>query len=101
MDVPFSAYLIVCPMVFLGSLMDAIAGGGGLISLPAYLLAGVPMHSALATNKFSAVIGASLSAFRFWKNKFIDLSFILPSVAAAFLGSALGARLASIHNLRF
>lgn len=34
------SYLIVCPLVFLASFVDAIAGGGGLISLPAYLLAG-------------------------------------------------------------
>ena len=34
--------LIVCPLVFLGGLVDAVAGGGGLITLPAYLLAGLP-----------------------------------------------------------
>ena len=35
-------WLIVCPLVFLGGLIDAVAGGGGLITLPAYLLAGLP-----------------------------------------------------------
>ena len=44
-------YLIVCPFVFLAGLVDAIGGGGGLISLPAYLIAGLPPHSATATNK--------------------------------------------------
>lgn len=38
----FLAYLIVCPMVFMAGLIDAVAGGGGLISLPAYMIAGVP-----------------------------------------------------------
>lgn len=33
-------YLIVCPLVFLAGFVDSVAGGGGLISLPAYLLAG-------------------------------------------------------------
>ena len=42
-----TAYLIVCPLVFLVGLVDSIAGGGGLISLPAYLAAGVPPHLAL------------------------------------------------------
>ena len=40
-------YLIVCPLVFLAGLVDSIAGGGGLIALPAYLIAGVPAHVAL------------------------------------------------------
>lgn len=35
-------WIIVCPLVFLGGLIDAVAGGGGLITLPAYLLAGLP-----------------------------------------------------------
>jgi uncharacterized membrane protein YfcA len=94
MEISLVTYFIVCPLVFLGSLMDAIAGGGGLITLPAYLLAGVPMHNALATNKMSSVIGASVSAFRFWQNKLVDMSFILPSIVAALIGSAIGARLA-------
>ena len=37
-------FLIVCPLLFLTGFVDAIAGGGGLISLPAYLLAGLPIH---------------------------------------------------------
>ena len=62
-------YLIVCPLVFVAGLVDSIAGGGGLIALPAYLIAGVPAHMALGTNKMS-------------------------SAAAALIGSALGAHLA-------
>ena len=45
------AFLIVCPLVFLAGFVDAIAGGGGLISLPAYMCAGIPVHHAIATNK--------------------------------------------------
>lgn len=36
-------YLIVCPLVFLAGFVDSIAGGGGLISLPAYMFAGIPV----------------------------------------------------------
>ena len=53
----FLPYLIVCPMVFMAGLIDAVAGGGGLISLPAYMIAGVPVHGAIATNKMSAAMG--------------------------------------------
>ena len=42
MEVTWTTLLIVCPLVFLSGLVDAVAGGGGLISLPAYLLAGLP-----------------------------------------------------------
>lgn len=52
--------LIVCPLVFLAMLVDAIAGGGGLISLTAYLVAGLPPHVALGTNKVRAPLAPSL-----------------------------------------
>jgi len=45
---------IICTLGFLAALVDAIAGGGGLISLPALLMVGVPPHLALGTNKFAA-----------------------------------------------
>ena len=48
------SFLIVCPLLFLAGLIDAIGGGGGLISLPAYLLTGLPVHQAIATNKLSS-----------------------------------------------
>ena len=87
------SFLIVCPMLFLAGFVDAIGGGGGLISLPAYLLAGLPVHQAVATNKLSSSGGTCLSAARFLCKGLINLKLALPSVAAAFAGSSLGARL--------
>ena len=55
-------FLIVCPLVFLGGFVDAVAGGGGLISLPAYLIAGLPAHAAIGTNKLSSAMGQVLAA---------------------------------------
>ena len=49
MELHFQHFLIVCPLVFLAGFVDAVAGGGGLVSLPAYTLSGVPVHSAIAT----------------------------------------------------
>ena len=46
--------LIICPFTFIAGFIDSIAGGGGLISLPAYLAAGLPPHFAAATNKCSS-----------------------------------------------
>ena len=42
MQLSFKTFLIVCPMLFLAGLVDSIGGGGGLISLPAYLFADLP-----------------------------------------------------------
>ena len=43
--------IVVLPLIFLGGFVDSVAGGGGLITLPAYLMAGIPAHLAMGTNK--------------------------------------------------
>ena len=54
MELTLSMFLIVCPLAFLAGVVDAIGGGGGLISIPAYMLAGLPANVAVYTNKLSA-----------------------------------------------
>ena len=61
---PLWVVLLIGCGVFLASFIDAIGGGGGLISVPAYLLAGLPAHYALGTNKLSACLGTMVSTFR-------------------------------------
>lgn len=98
MELTIQTFLIVCPLVFLASFVDAIAGGGGLISLPAYMLAGVPMHNAIATNKLSSATGTVISTFRLCKNKFVDWGLAFPCVSMALLGSFIGAHLALLAS---
>ena len=86
-------FLIVCPMVFLAGFVDAIAGGGGLISLPAYLLAGVPMHQAIATNKLSSATGTTISTIRYCRNTKEDWSIAGPAIVLSLIGSSIGAKL--------
>ena len=86
-------FLIVCPMLFLAGLVDAIGGGGGLISLPAYLLAGVPIHQTIATNKLSSTCGTSLATLRFIKEGLVNWRLAAPTIVFAMLGSSLGANL--------
>ena len=86
-------FLIVCPMLFLAGFVDAIGGGGGLISLPAYLFAGLPIHAAIATNKLSSMVGTAASTARFAKNRLINWKLSIPAVLFAVLGSSLGARI--------
>lgn len=86
-------YLIVCPLVFLAGLVDSIAGGGGLISLPAFLLAGLPAHMALGTNKLCSAMGTTVSTARFLKNGYVQAKMAVAASVAALCGSAIGANL--------
>lgn len=79
--------------IFLGSFMDAIAGGGGIITVPTYVLAGLPMHMALGTNKLSAFIGTTASAGKFIRSGFLIWKLAIPAITAALIGSAIGTRL--------
>ncbi len=90
---PIWVVLLVCLGVFCASFMDAIGGGGGIISLPTYLLAGLPMHFALGTNKLSSCIGTVASTVRYVKNGYVDWHLGIPSVALALVGAHLGTRL--------
>lgn len=93
MEITYQTFLIVCPFLFLAGLIDAIGGGGGLISLPAYLIAGLPPHAAVATNKLSSACGTTLATLRFIKNGLVNLKLAIPSVIAAIIGSSIGANL--------
>ena len=86
-------WIIVCPLVFLGGLIDAVAGGGGLITLPAYLLAGLPPHLASGTNKCGNFFGTLIATGRFLKRGDVHLPSALAGGAGALVGAWLGARL--------
>lgn len=100
MELTISTFLIVCPLVFLAGFVDSVAGGGGLISLPAYILAGVPIHGAVATNKLSSATGTLISTVRLCKNRFVDWGLALPCISMALLGSFFGAHVALLASDR-
>lgn len=93
-------FLIVCPLVFLAGLVDAIAGGGGLISLPAYFIAGVPPHIALGTNKLSSSIGTAVSTIRYCRGIQLSVPAAVVSILMSLIGSALGSSLAMLAGER-
>ncbi|MCC7250699.1 TSUP family transporter [Hyphomicrobium sp.] len=70
--------------------VDAIAGGGGLLTLPALMMAGVPPVQAIATNKLQGTFGVAASSFAFWRAGHIDVPSLVPAVVAAALGAGLG-----------
>lgn len=87
-------FIIVCPLVFLAGFVDSIAGGGGLISFPAYMLAGVPVHVTLGTSKLSAFPGAIVAAFRFGRKGYIRWKLGLICSVTALIGAVAGANMA-------
>ncbi len=90
MQVTLEMFLIVCPMALLAGFIDSVAGGGGLISLPAYYLAGLPVTLAAGTNKLSAALGTLVASIRYGKAKQVNWPVALSAVLGALPGSALG-----------
>src|SRR3954447_14543524 len=78
---------------FVAGLVDAIAGGGGLVTLPALLAAGLPPHAALATNKGQAVFGSSASLWTYARHGAVDRRRAPWIFACAAAGALVGARL--------
>jgi uncharacterized membrane protein YfcA len=85
---PVWVVLLIGCGVFCAAFVDAIGGGGGIISVPVYLLAGLPTHFALGTNKLSSGIGTAASTFRYLKNGFVDWALAIPSVVFALVGGS-------------
>jgi len=76
---------------FIAGMIDAVAGGGGLITIPALLAAGVPPVAALATNKLQATLGTAGAVLAFARKGHIDFKQFAVPTLAALVGSALGA----------
>lgn len=87
-------YAIVLPMVFLAAVVDAIAGGGGLISLPAYTLAGLDYNFASGNNKCSSTFGTVMATIRYYRSGRLLLRPALWAATLALPGSWLGTRAA-------
>lgn len=93
MTLEWSAAAFVCGMVFLAGFIDSIAGGGGLISLPAYYAAGLPPALAAGTNKMGAFFGTLVSTAAYAGKKRIPWRLGLYAALGSFPGSWLGAQL--------
>lgn len=75
----------------LAGFVDAIAGGGGMLSLPALLSAGLSPISALATNKLQSVVGTGMAALTYWRRGYVSLKALAPAIVLTYAGSLAGA----------
>lgn len=87
-------FVIVCPLIFLAGFVDSVAGGGGVISLPAYLIAGVPIKLAAGTNKFANGCGTALASYKYITSGNVNWLCAIPAAVGSLLGSAAGTSLA-------
>lgn len=86
---------IVCGLAALaGGFIDAISGGGGLLTIPALLLSGVPPHVALGTNKVSACMGTAVSLANYAKHGMVNWKMAAYGIPFSIIGSWLGSLLA-------
>ena len=92
--VDWKMFLILGPLLFLTGFVDSVAGGGGLISIPAYLFVGLPVHLASGTNKVVNGIGTASATWRFFKSGKIRMRIALWAAAGALGGAFWGAQLA-------
>ncbi|ANA15227.1 hypothetical protein BJI49_13940 [Acetobacter pasteurianus] len=98
MQFTFDTILFLISSAFVAGGIDALAGGGGLVTIPALMAAGIPPVSALATNKLQSTIGTSSAFLTFLRAGHVDIrQFVLPAIGA-FLGALAGATVVQFVN---
>lgn len=91
MELPVETFILLITVAFMAGGIDAMAGGGGLLTIPALMAAGVPPVSALATNKLQSAVGTASAFVAFWRAGHVDLRRFAWPVMAAIIGSGAGA----------
>lgn len=97
-DISIFQYIIFGIMLFLTGFVDAVSGGGGLISLPVFLMIGVPTHLAIATNKMDVLFSSLVSIFKYLKEKMINFKLAIPCIFSSAIGAYLGSKLVLITS---
>lgn len=95
-DIATETILFLTVAAFIAGFIDSIAGGGGLITIPALLLASLPPVEALGTNKLQSLFGSGSATISYAAKGHVDLRTQLPSAVVAFIGGGLGALLATV-----
>ena len=95
----FIALFLLC-VGFVAAITDTIAGGGGLVTLPALLFSGLNPVVALGTNKFQTVVAEAGSTIYFLKKKEINLKIIVFGIFFVILGSVVGTFLLQIVPIK-
>ena len=95
LDLSLDIILMLIAAAFAAGFIDSIAGGGGLITVPALMLAGLPPLQSLATNKVQGAFGSATAAISYARRGHVDLSKQIGAAAIAFIAGISGALLVS------
>lgn len=95
-DLPLEIVLLLAAAAFAAGFVDSIAGGGGLITVPALILAGFSPVQALATNKLQGIFGTASATIAYASKGHVDLRKQLPAAILAFCGAVAGAALTTM-----
>lgn len=98
---PYYLYLFLFLIGFIANFVDAIAGGGGLISIPALMMTGLPIINVFATNKLQSTCGTLLATYKYYKNGLIKLNTIWRGLLFGLIGSIFGALLVNYISNSF
>jgi uncharacterized membrane protein YfcA len=90
MELDLITLLILAMVGLIAGTVDSIAGGGGLITIPALLATGMPPASALATNKLQSSFGSFAAVSYFYKKGLLNLKKMKLAIICTFMGSAIG-----------
>lgn len=94
-DIAVQLFLILFFVAVFAGFVDSIAGGGGLIVIPAMLILGIPPLEALGTNKLQAQFGSASATIAYARRGHVDLRKQFPMALMAFIGGILGAIIAA------
>lgn len=89
-SISYELLALLFAVALLAGFIDSIAGGGGLLTVPALLAVGIAPQAALATNKLQSCGGSFSASLYFIRRRMVNLSDIKLSILFAFVGSALG-----------
>ncbi len=82
--------LLLCSVAFIAGFIDAIAGGGGLLTVPALLTAGLPPHLVLGTNKLAATFGSLTASVTYYRKKLFAPYYWRHALIATAVGACIG-----------
>ncbi len=95
-DLALNLLILLFVAAFIAGFVDSIAGGGGLITIPAMLIVGIPPLETLGTNKLQSMFGAGSATIAYARKGHVDLKKQLPMAVMAVAGGAIGALIATI-----
>ena len=98
MDISLALVLLVCVACFLAGIMNASGGSGGLLSIPALMIAGLDPHHAIGTNKVQAIMGLTVAVIRYIKGGFIHWQLAIPCIICGAGGAVLGSNLSLLAS---